>query len=209
MVESLLTKINPDVGIFLATSLFAFVAWIVKGLIDKPLSESKATFNLYLEKRIEILTEVKANLGFIVYFPGEEDSKEFKEPLQQLLLKNNKAGYLNKTTFDAVLRISVDPITNKKFVLETIKEIDEDLYKQISNVYDEAEFYRRFSNYNPFKRFIGFTILSIQYLLSLSFVVSAIFTIAYGLLFTSLIWKIAIIVSTIIGSLLINKWMKK
>lgn len=208
-IDKLISEMNPDLLIFLLASLFAFISWIVKGLVEKPLAESKNTFHRFLEKRIEILTEVKTRLKFIAYFPTEEESKEFKEQLQQLLLKDGKAGYLNKETFESALRISIDPKTDEKLLLATIKEIDEDLYKQISKIQDEVNFYRMFSNYNPFKRFVGFTILSLQYIFSLTVVIGLLFTIIYGLLFTTWCCKTVIILFTILGLYLIDKWMKK
>jgi hypothetical protein len=208
MVKSILSNINPDVAIFLATSLFAFISWIVKGLVEKPLAESKITFHRFLEKRIQILSEVKTRLGFIAYFPTEEGSKEYKEQLQELL-KDGKAGYLNKSTFESVLKISIEPKTDEKLLINSIKEIDEDLYNQISKVQDEVTFYKRFSNFNPYKRFVGFTILSIQYILSLSLVVSIIFLITYGLLFSTWFWRSVIILLTIVGLFFIDRWMKK
>lgn len=208
-LKSILYRIDPNVAIFLLTSLIAFMSWILKGLIEKPLIESKKTFNRFLEKRVELLTEVKTRLNFIAYFPGEEESKVYKTQLQEILLKDGKAAYLNKETFDSVLRIAIDPKTDEKLLLGTITKIDEDLYKQISKVQDEIQFYKRFSNYNPLKRFIGYALLLILYVLSLSLVVSFLFIIIYCIIFKAVIIKIALIFVLIMGLYLINKWIKK
>jgi len=206
---NLLAGVNPDILIVLLTALFAFLSWIIKGLVEKPLEETKNTFNKFLEQRIEILTFVKTRLKFIAYFPSEEESKEYKEQLQQILLKDGKIGYLNKETFESVLKISIEPKTEEKILLEAIRQIDEDLYKQISKIQDEISFYRKFSNYNPFKRFIGFTILSFQYILSLSLIVSSLYFGIYALLVATWFWKILIVLGILIGLYLINKWFKK
>jgi hypothetical protein len=56
MVEYL-QKVDPNIAIFVGTTLIAFISWLIKGLIEKPLIESKSTFNKYFEKRIEILRD--------------------------------------------------------------------------------------------------------------------------------------------------------
>ncbi len=204
-----LNKIDPNIAIFIATSLFGFMAWILKSLIEKPLLESKNTFNKFFEKRIEILTEIKVNLSFILYFPEAEENKEFKEHIQSLLIKDGKAAYLNKLTLDSVIRISIEPTTKKELVIRTINEIDEALYEQITKVRDEVDFYKRYSNYNPFKRFIGFTILSLQYILSMTIVISTLTALTYVLLTFSWPVKVITIMIAILGQYVIMKWMKK
>ena len=208
MVEYL-NKIDPNIAIFIATSLFAFMSWVLKSLIEKPLLESKNTFNKFFEKRIEILSEIKVKLSFILYFPETKNSKDFKENIQNLLIKGGKAAYINKLTLDSVIRISIDPTTDTELVKKTIDKIDTDLYEQIKKVKDEVDFYKRYSNYNPFKRFIGFTILSFQYILSLTLVISTLSFLMYILLIFSWTWKIIAILGMIIGLFLISKWMKK
>jgi hypothetical protein len=208
-LKNIFTSANPDILIFFLTSLFAFIAWMVKGLIEKPLTDSKITFSKYLEKRIEILSEVKVRLSFIAYFPTGNESKIFKEQLQQIMLKDGRIGYLDKSTFLSTLKISIDPITDEKLLLDTITQIDEDLFKQISKVQDEIKFYRRFSNFNPLKKFVGFTMLSILYIISFVLIISAVFGITYGLLFADLSWKVVIIILSILGFYFINLWMRQ
>lgn len=208
-LDKIFTGVNPNVAIFLLTSLFAFVSWIIKGLFEKPLAESKTTFNQFFEKRVEMLTEVKARLHFIAYFPHDE-GKEYKEQLQKLLLKDGKAAYLNKNTYESVLRISIDPDTKEELLLKTIEEIDKDLYSQISKVQGEIKFYRRFSNFNPFQKFLSFITLLIQYISSLFLGLVLLYLVIYGLFFTSCwITKGVTILLIIIVPLLINKWLNK
>lgn len=171
-VKSLIISANPNLLIFLLTTLIAFVSWLIKSLVETPITESKNTFNKYIERRIEILTEIKTKLNFIAYFPAEEDSKEYKNQLQAIFLKDGKTGYLDKKTFDSTLKIAINPIVDEVLLLKTIKEIDDDLYMIISKVQQEISFYRKFSNFNPYKRFIGYTLLSLQYVLSLAIIAS-------------------------------------
>jgi len=208
-LKTLFSIANPNIVVFLLTTLVAFISWLVKGLVEKPIAESKNTFNKFLEKRIEILTEVKSRLNFIAYFPEGEDSLVYKNQLQEIILKDGKTGYLSKETFNSILKISIDPITDEQLLLDTISEINNDLYAQISKIKDEISFYKRFSNYNPLKRFIGYAILSLQYIFSLTLISSILFLVAFGLIETNYLGRILIVLASIIGLFSIDKWMKK
>lgn len=208
-IETIFAKANPDVVIFLITSLIAFISWLVKSLIEKPIAESKNTFNKFLEKRIEILTEVKTRLNFIAYFPKGQENIDYKNQLQSIILKDGKIGYLNKVTFDAVLKISIDPQTEEKLLIATIKEIDKDLYLQISKIQDEISFYRRFSNYNPLRRFVGLALLSIQYIISLLLVIFILFFLVDTFLYANNCIRTGIIITACLGFYLFDKWLKK
>lgn len=208
-IETIIAEANPDVVIFLMTTLIAFISWLIKSLVEKPIAESKNTFNKFLEKRIEILTEVKTRLNFIAYFPAGQENLDYKNQLQTIILKDGKTGYLGKETFDAVLKIAIDPITEEKLLIATIKKIDEDLYLQISKIHDEISFYRRFSNYNPFRRFVGLTILSLQYIISLSLVISVLFLLVDMFLNANNCIRVGILAASGLGLYLIDKWLKK
>jgi len=208
-INSILKDANPNVVIFLMTTLVAFFSWLIKSLVEKPISESKNTFNKYFEKRIEILTEVKTRLNFIAYFPEGKDSLEYKNQIQTILLKDGKASYLSKEVYDNVFNISIDTNTDEKLLLATIKKIDDELYLKISKIQDEISFYRRFSNYNPLKRFVGFTLLSLQYVISLSIVVSVLSMLTKVFLDGNNYFRIGTIIVTIIGLYLIDKWLRK
>lgn len=208
-IETIIKEANPDIVIFLLTTIIAFISWLVKSLVEKPITESKNTFMKYFDKRIEILTEVKTRLNFIAYFPEGEDSLEYKNQLQTLLLTDGKGAYLSKETYDNVLRISIDPKTDEKLLLETIKGIDEELYKKISKIQEEINFYRRFSNYNPLRRFVGITILSLQYVISLTIVLAFIFLMTTTLFEGTIFMKIGGILTGILGLFLIDKWLKR
>jgi hypothetical protein len=208
-IEYIIKNADPNVVIFLMTTLVAFISWLIKGLIEKPITESKNTFNRYIEKRIEILTEVKVRLNLIAYFPNGEDSLSFKNQLQEIILKDGKSVYLGKETFDSVLKISIDPHTNEKLLLNAIKNIDNDLYLQITKVQDEIRFYRRFSNYNPLKRFIGFTLLTMQYIFSLLLIVSIILLLILTLIDANNYLRVGILIIAVFGIYFINKWLKR
>lgn len=208
-IETIIKEANPDIVIFLLTTIIAFISWLVKSLVEKPITESKNTFTKYFDKRVEILTEVKTRLNFIAYFPDGDDSLEYKNQLQTLLLTDGKAAYLSKEIYDNVLRISIDPKTNEKLLLETIKGIDEELYKKISKIQEEINFYRRFSNYNPLKRFVGITFLSLQYVISLTIVLAFLFLITTTFFEGTIFIRIGLILIGILGLYLIDKWLKR
>lgn len=208
-LESIIKSANSNLVIFLLTTLFAFVSWLIKSLMEKPITESKATFNKFFEKRIEILTEVKIRLNFIAYFPEGEENLNYKNQLQELILKDGKIGYLNKETFDSILKISIDPNTNEKLLLTTIDEINKDLYLQISKIQDEITFYRKFSNHDPIKRLVGFTLLSLQYVISLLLVVSVLFFLTSIFLNSNNYLKVGLIIIFGVVLYLINKWLRK
>src|SRR5690606_17082303 len=208
-IMTIIKEANTNIVIFLLTTFVAFISWIVKCLVEKPLIESKNTFTKYFDKRIEILTEVKTRLNFIAYFPEGDENLEYKEQLQTILLTEGKATYLSKEVYDNVLRISIDPNTDEKLLLDTIKKIDEELSKKISKVQDEINFYRRFSNYSPLKRFVGITLLSLQYIISLTIIVASLFLIIMTFLEGNLFIKICVILTGILGLYIIDKWLKK
>jgi len=199
-MELIFAGANPTIIVFLFTSLFAFLSWIVKGLIEKPISESKNTFNRFVEKRIEILTQVNSHLKFILYFIGDVDEcKSHKEKLQDILLRDGKVAYINKEDFESVLKLSIDEETDEAELIRIIASLDTDLYLQISKIEDEIKFYKRFSNYNLLKRFVGLLILSLQYILILTLLLFVLFSFVYfvinnGWLIRSIIILIIIVV---------------
>jgi len=205
-IVSIIEKANPDLVIFCATTLIALLSWLLKSLVENPITESKATFQKYIDKRIEILTEIKTRLNFIAYFPGENDSKEFKNQIQEILLKDGRTGYLSKETYTSVLKISIEPKTNEELLLGTIKKIDEELYLQISKIQDEIIFYRRFSNYNPLRRFIGLALLSIQYVVSLILIIGLLSLAIYCLINTNIYGNLIVVIVSGILIYLLNKW---
>ncbi len=207
-LNSLINDANPNVVIFLLTTLIAFLSWLVKSLVDKPLANSKITFTKYFEKRIEILSEINTRLKFIAYFPVGKDSLEFKNQLQLILLQEGKAAYLSKELHDNVIRISIDPATNEKLLLLTINNLEVELALMISKIRDEIIFYRKFSNYKPLKRFMGIMLLSLQYLLSLLAIVSFILLMIITFLNGNIYLILGIIAIALLFIFLIDKWLK-
>ena len=200
---------HPDIVVFLLTTLTAFIAWLMKSLIEKPISESKNTFNNFFKTRIEISSEIKTRLNLIAYFPSGKENLEYKEQLQNILLKDGRVAYLDREIFDIVLYIAISPNTDEKLLIETIKKIDDDLYSQITKVQDEISFYRKFSNYKPIKRFVGFTMLSLQYVASFSLIIFTLFSLIWLFLNDCVIFKIIAVVIVLIGLFFTNKWLKK
>lgn len=207
-LNSLINDANPNVVIFFLTTLIAFLSWLVKSLVDKPLANSKITFTKYFEKRIEILSEINTRLKFIAYFPVGKDSLEFKNQLQLILLQEGKAAYLSKELHDNVIRISIDPATNEELLLLTINNLEVELALMISKIRDEINLYRKFSNYKPLKRFMGIMLLSLQYLLSLLAIVSFILLMIITFLNGNIYLIFGIIAIALLFIFLIDKWLK-
>lgn len=158
---------DSNLLVFLLTSLIAFITWIVKGAIEKPINDSKITFEKTYNTRIEILTEVKNRLSFILYFKDGEDNKNFKEQIQELLLKDGKSAFLSKKVLDNTLRLSIEEDNNESLIKDTISLIDTELYQIISKIEDEISFFRKFSNYNPLKKVVGVILLALQNIITI------------------------------------------
>jgi hypothetical protein len=161
-----------------------------------------------LKRELRYLLKLRLDF-FIAYFHEGQENLDYKNQLQEIILRDGKTGYLSKNTFDSILKISIDQITDEKLLFETITKIEEDLYLQISKIQDEISFYRRFSNYNPLKRFVGFTLLSLQYIISLSLVISILFFLIYIFLETNNYFRVGTIVASLPGLYFIDKWLRK
>ena len=129
-----LKEIDKSILIFIFTSLFAFISWLIKGIIEKPINEAKITFEKTYTIRIEILTEIKNRLSLILYFNTGEDNLEYKKQIQDLLLKDGKTAYLSKEILDNTLRISIDETNNESLISNTISKIDSELFLIISQI---------------------------------------------------------------------------
>ncbi|MGC4059148.1 MAG: hypothetical protein QM743_13680 [Chitinophagaceae bacterium] len=207
-IKSILTQADPNLVTVLLTGLIAFISWLTKNLIEKPLIDSKTTFNKLFEKRVEILTEFKSKLSFLAYFPDGRESMKYKLEIQSLLMVGSKSAYLNKELFDNLMLIAIKPETSEKLILSSIQQIDEELHANISKVYDEMKFYRSFSNYAPIKRITSLSILYIQYFLSIFIVGSISFLAIFFLLNGCLVAQIIVVLFAIIAYFLITKWLK-
>jgi len=120
----IVTKIqesSPELTTLVFSFIIVFITWLIKTLIEKPIENSRNTFVKYFEKRVQILSELNANLHFIAYFPL---NTEFKENLQKILLDGLKSAYISKEIFDNTTRIAIDETTNDELTLKTIKKIE-------------------------------------------------------------------------------------
>lgn len=209
VIEDLLRNANPDIVVFLMTAFIGFLSWLIKGLIENPLKESKITFNRIFEKRLEILTEIKTRLVFLAYFPVGKESLEYKQQLQDLFLKDGLTAYLNRSIYDNVIKISVDPNTNEQLLAETLIDINNELSIKIDKVHDETSFYRKFSNYNPLRRIVGFTYLSFLYLGSFLVILGVLYMSASALLSTNYLTITIIVIALILLMFFVDRWLKK
>lgn len=207
-IANIISKVSPDFLIFLLTSFFAFIAWLLKKLLEKPIEDSKKTFNQFFQLRIDILTKIKVRLCFLAYFPNKEGLK-YKEDLQKILLEDNNTAYLNKSTLDDVLKIAIDTKTNEILLFKVISDIEQDLTEQITKIQDETRFYINFSNLNPTRRFFGIGVLFLQYLLSFAMILFLCYFMTLLFLNINLIGKILLFTFISIISLWGNKIITK
>ncbi len=173
-----LKTVSPEILAILLASLIGLFSWLTKGLLETPLVQARETFTRYVEKRIEILSEVKVALLFIAYFPREAESKEFKEHLQKILLRDGKIGYLDKKMLAAIIRISIDK-TDENLIKSTLLEIDLDLSRQINKIQEENKFYTKFSSPDPMKKILGHILLAVKNIAVLTLAVTTIMTLIY------------------------------
>lgn len=158
---------DSNLLVFLLTSIIAFLTWIIKGSIEKPINDSKQTFEKTFNIRVETMTEIKNRLSLILYFKEGDENLQFKEEIQQILLKDGKSAYLSKNILDNLIRLSIEKENNKELIETTINLIDSELYLIISKLEDEINFYRKFSNFNPLKKIIGIILLALQNIITI------------------------------------------
>lgn len=167
---NLIKQSDINLLLLISSSLIAFLTWIVKGAIEKPINSSKSTFESIYNIRIEFLIEIKNRLSFLLYFERGKDNKKYKNQIQNLLLKDGKSAYLSKVILNNTLRISIEEQNQTKLIKHTIILIDKELYSTISKIEDEIKFYRKFSNFNPIKRIIGVFLLALQNIITIGLI---------------------------------------
>ena len=64
-LKSILSKADPNIVVAVLAALSAFISWLVKSFFEKPIENSKATFEKLLQKKIKILSKIKLRLKFI------------------------------------------------------------------------------------------------------------------------------------------------
>lgn len=209
-IIQLIKNTDSNLLVFLLTSLIAFISWIIKGAIEKPINESKMTFEKTFNLRIEILTEIKNRLSLILYF--ENDKKEnikIKEQIQDLLLRDGKSAYLSKEVLDNIMIISINEENKTDLIKNTITKIDEELYKIISKIEDEINFYRKFSNYNPIKKVIGIILLALQNIIIILFISIIIFFLITIFIESNIIGRLFVIIISLILLFISNWYLSK
>lgn len=200
-----LKSADSNLLVFLLTSSVAFVTWIIKGSIEKPINDSKQTFEKTFNIRIEIMTEIKNRLSLILYFKEGKDNLKFKEEIQHLLLRDGKSAYLSKKILDNLLRLSIEKVNNEILIKETINLIDTELYLIISKLEDEISFYRKFSNFNPLKKVIGIALLAIQNIITLLLIGLITYFIITTFIYNTIFIKVLITLLSV-GMLLFANW---
>jgi hypothetical protein len=199
---------SKDLLITLCTFLIAFLSWVVKELIEKPMASSKATFNKYLEKRIEILADIKIRL-LIIKEANSPEANNYKEQLQTILLEHGKGAYLDNSTLAKTISIAIRYETDLNSTQALIDEINADMTRQIRKVQDEIQFYSKFSNFDPVKRIVSFLILSLQYVAAVLFSIALTFFIFYWLIVGHWYVGLLLFVSIVCLYLGANWWLKR
>lgn len=207
-ITQILKNVDKNLLSILATSLIAFICWVVKGLIEVPLVNSKEIFFKYFDKRIEVLGDIKIRLSIIAYFPGEE-GKTYKEQLQDLLLKDGKSAYLDSDIFSQTLDISINPNTEEEKLINAITIVNRALAAHIGKVEQSNNFYSKYANVNPIRRITSYLLLSLYYVLIIILLFLLMGVSVYFILYGTICIKI--ITGTILLSLLLilNNWLNK
>ncbi|WP_313580081.1 hypothetical protein [Chishuiella sp.] len=208
-ITTSLKEIDKNLLIFILTSLFAFISWLIKGIIEKPINEAKITFEKTYTTRIEILTEIKNRLSLILYFNSGYYNLDYKNQIQNLLLKDGKSAYLSKEILDNILRISIDETNNNNLIQETISKIDTELYLIISKIEDEISFYRKFSNYNPLKKVIGILLLALQNIITILLISLVIFLLVFYFIKSEFCGKALVIIVSLVLLIFSNWYLSK
>ncbi|OGJ86550.1 MAG: hypothetical protein A2487_13425 [Candidatus Raymondbacteria bacterium RifOxyC12_full_50_8] len=158
---------NDKIFSVLLVALIAFVAWLSKRLIEKPFDDSRKTYFNFAEKRIRILSLIKTRLIYISLFPVNH---KLKEELQNTLLSNGDLGLLNRDMLNMLIELSVNKEVNEKRLLNGISNIDSELALQIGKIKDEYSFYVRYSGVSPYKKVLGYIIITTKSILSLTLI---------------------------------------
>lgn len=207
----IIEETNPNLLVFLLTTLIGLLAWIVKGLIDNPLKASKDTFDKFSQLRIEILSIIRNRMMHIYYLADTIDKEEvskYKNELQNFLLLEGKNGYISKDIIEEVMRITFTEETNKESALLTINKLNEELGVVVDNVKDELDFFSFFSHKNPWKRIVSMYILIFQYLLFFTLSFIGLFFVFSTIVYGSLIIKVLMFFGVILTLIIANLWLK-
>ena len=177
------------------TIIAGFIAWLVKSLIESPLNNSKEAFYNILNKRVEMMSQLKAHLTLICFFPGKSS---FKHDLQKILLDGNTA-YVDSDILASAFKITLSEHTDLKLARQLVTQIDDDLKKWISIASDDISFYKKYNSPNPSKRILALFSLSFWSLLFIIAYITIIITALYVLFFSNykLIGGIAIMIIVI------------
>jgi ABC-type multidrug transport system fused ATPase/permease subunit len=204
-VIEFLKDVNVNVLVSLITMLIVFLSWLVKSFIEKPIKEARDTYNSVLIEKVNILSEIKLRLEFILQYYEQEKSKEFKEQICNLLLKNGGNSYLlRKEYFSDILKISTSSETDKELLQKTIDVIVEDLDSQTLKIHRKMSFYLNFSGESPIERINGSaTLFMVYFLYILFFIIGAVVPALYKE------WGLLIILAIIPSALLIIYWVNK
>lgn len=185
-------------GILIA-ALLAFLAWLFKTLVEKPFDNSRDTFFHYVDRRIKILSLLRNKLIELSLRPGEEASKKELSNV----LNDEFIGYLDKDTITSVVEIVNCNIEEEK-VTDLLKQIDDQLAKQISAIRKEYAFYISISSINPISKLVTILYLFLQTVLALAIITFSLYIIIKSYMTLSLWWSVVMTIALLCVSLLID-----
>src|SRR4051812_21476749 len=119
-------KVDSNLLAILVTSLIALATWLVKALFEKPMTNSRETFIRFMQKRIEVLSDMKVRLKILEVIPSPL-ANNYKEEIQKILLQAGQAAYLDQLMLDKIFKVAIAFDTDVRRVQELIRDIDEDL----------------------------------------------------------------------------------
>jgi len=185
-------------GILIA-ALLAFIAWLFKTLVEKPFDNSRDTFFHYVDRRIKILSLVRNRLIELLLKPSDETKKKELNDT----LNDEYVGYLDKDTITSVVEIVNCNIEEKK-ITDLLKQIDDQLAKQISAIRKEYAFYISVSSINPISKLLTIFYLFLQTVIALVIITFSLYIIIKSYMTLSL-WGSVFLTITLLGvSLLID-----
>jgi hypothetical protein len=185
-------------GILIA-ALLAFLAWLFKTLVEKPFDNSRDTFFHYVDRRIKILSLLRNKLIELSLRPSEEASKKELNNV----LNDEFIGYLDKDTITNVVEIVNCDIEEKK-VTDLLKQIDDQLAKQISAIRKEYSFYISISSINPISKLLTILYLFLQTVIALTIITFSLYIIIKSYMSLSIWCSVIITIVLLCISLLVD-----
>ena len=144
---------EPEVIATSVVIISGFIAWVVKGAVERPFIMASAAFEQFAQRRIEILGEFILIASRILYFIEQKNElKDVKEELQKALAKQGYAGHLSYEHLQKLIRISIDQETDVNLLKKTIEEIKNEYDSMVNHIRDKIKFHIKYDHCGFLKR---------------------------------------------------------